>query len=157
MVHLPAMNTPQFDWALNKMEPASAAGAADVSARGGGARRSSLLRRAPPARGLGRHADGEGNLCQPSGARAAGSRVGEDWAKSGQLASEPVAGDAPANLFAAVPGPYGAHGRFDARARPASWEFFASRHRTALAGGVALAIAALLGKRWSQSHRRLGA
>jgi hypothetical protein len=34
---------------------------------------------------------------------------------SGQLTGKPVPADAPANLFEPVPGPYGAHGRFDAR------------------------------------------
>ncbi len=34
MVQLPAVNTPQFDWALNRMEKATDASAADLSARG---------------------------------------------------------------------------------------------------------------------------
>ena len=53
--------------------------------------------------------------------------------------------NAPANLFEPVPGPYGAHGRFDEIARPRSWEVFASHHRTAVTAGVLVAIAAGVG------------
>jgi hypothetical protein len=48
---------------------------------------------------------------------------------SGQLTDEAQPPDAPANLFEPVPGPYGAHGRFDARARDTSWAMFTERHR----------------------------
>ncbi len=39
---------------------------------------------------------------------------------SGQLSHETSGEDAPANLFEPVPGPYGAHGRFDEKARSGS-------------------------------------
>jgi hypothetical protein len=39
---------------------------------------------------------------------------------SGQLTDEPVPSDAPANLFKTADGDYGAHGRFDDRARDRS-------------------------------------
>jgi len=61
---------------------------------------------------------------------------------AGQLTREPNPPDAPANLFDSVPGDYGAHGRFDARAKDASVEFAASKHRGALACGL-LAIASM--------------
>lgn len=38
-----------------------------------------------------------------------------------QQADEPARTDRPDNLFAPVPGDHGAHGRFDAEARPSSW------------------------------------
>ena len=52
-----------------------------------------------------------------------------------------LAPDAPSNLFEPVKGDYGAHGRFDDRARRTSWEMFTSRHRNALWGLVALGVA----------------
>ena len=33
-----------------------------------------------------------------------------------------------------MPGDYGAHGRFDSRARDGSWEMFTDRHKIALFG-----------------------
>ena len=50
---------------------------------------------------------------------------------TGQLTDETLPADAPSNLFKPVPGAYGAHGRFDSKARPKSWEMFTSRHRDA--------------------------
>jgi hypothetical protein len=57
---------------------------------------------------------------------------------TGQLTEEPAAPDAPANLFEAVPGPYGAHGRFDARALNSSAAMFTDRHRMIVAASLAL-------------------
>jgi len=62
---------------------------------------------------------------------------------SGQLTDEPSDPSAPGNLFEPVKGSYGAHGRFDDRARSGSWEVFTSRHR--YAAGAALAVAAMAG------------
>ncbi len=59
---------------------------------------------------------------------------------SGQLTHQKQPADAPDNLFAPVPGAYGAHGRFDAQARARSWEMVASRHRM----GVLAAVIGLL-------------
>lgn len=42
---------------------------------------------------------------------------------SGQLSDTPTHPDAPANLFEAVPGNYGAHGRFDAQSRSVGARF----------------------------------
>ena len=155
MVHLPAVNTPQFDWALNKMgkrpQPVPPIFQPEVPARAivfaAFNHRREVWVGMPTVKTI------LANRVAPGMLDRLLAKIGY----SGQLTSEPVPGDAPANLFEPVPGPYGAHGRFDARARRESWEFIASRYRTALAGGAALAIAALLGKRWSQSHRRLGA
>ena len=74
---------------------------------------------------------------------------------SGQLTREPLPAEAPANLFEPVPGDYGAHGRFDAKARSVSWEMFTDRHRDALllTGAAAMALLALRGLAPSR-HRR---
>lgn len=66
---------------------------------------------------------------------------------SGQITGESAPRDREGNLFAPVPGDYGAHGRFDAQAREHSWQFWISRHRVAVAAtavaltGIALILA----------------
>ena len=50
-----------------------------------------------------------------------------------------------------MPGPYGAHGRFDSQARLGSWEMFTDRHRIALGAlGAVLGVGVLhqLAKRY---------
>jgi len=135
MVHLPAVNTPQFDWALNKMEkrpqPVPPIFQPEVPARAivfaAFNHRREVWVGMPTVKTI------LANRVAPGLLDRLLARVGY----TGQLSGEPVPGDAPANLFEPVPGPYGAHGRFDARAGGESWEFFASRHRTALVGGAA--------------------
>ncbi len=61
---------------------------------------------------------------------------------SGQLADQPQSPDAPDNLFTPAPGSWGAHGRFDAQSRASSWELWTSLHKGVLEGG-AVALAAL--------------
>ena len=63
---------------------------------------------------------------------------------SGQLTDEPLSADAPANLFKTANGDYGAHGRFDNRARAISYQAGASRHSGALALGVVGVCAGLV-------------
>ncbi len=70
---------------------------------------------------------------------------------SGQLADQPTAPDAPANLFEPVPGDYAAHGRFDAQSRDRSWEMFTARHKTA---GVALLAAFAVALAMHRATRR---
>jgi hypothetical protein len=60
---------------------------------------------------------------------------------TGQLTDQPSDPDAPGNLFEPVRGAYGAHGRFDDRARAESWEMVASRHHTAIWAGVLVGAA----------------
>ena len=59
---------------------------------------------------------------------------------SGQMTDEPSDPDAPGNLFEPVPGPYGAHGRFDHLARPESLEMITSRHRDAFWAAVGIGL-----------------
>jgi short-subunit dehydrogenase len=145
MVHLPAVNTPQFDWALNKMErrpqPVPPIFQPEVPARAivfaAFHNRREVWVGMPTVKTI------LANRVAPGLLDRLLARIGY----SGQLTGEPVPADAPANLFEPVAGPYGAHGRFDAQAKRESWEFFASRHRTALVGGAILAIAALIARR----------
>ncbi len=149
MVHLPAVNTPQFDWALNKMskrpQPVPPIFQPEVPAR-------AIVFAAF-------HDRREVWVGMPTVQTILANRIAPGLldrylAKagySGQLTETPTAADAPDNLFETVPGPYGAHGRFDARAKNHSWEFFTSRHRDVLMGGLlaagGLALAALVGRR----------
>ena len=141
MVHLPAVNTPQFDWALNKMD-----------------RRAQplppIFQPEVPARAIvfaAFHHRREVWVGMPTVQTILANRVAPgllDWylskkGYSAQLAQEPKPSDAPANLFHTVPGEYGAHGRFDSQAKSSSWEFFTSRHRDAVMGGL-LALGGLV-------------
>jgi NADP-dependent 3-hydroxy acid dehydrogenase YdfG len=63
---------------------------------------------------------------------------------SAQQTDQPADPDRPDNVDRPLPGDRGAHGDFDARARPRSGELWLSRHRGAVAGAAA-ALAAGLG------------
>ena len=145
MVHLPAVNTPQFDWALNKMaqrpQPVPPIFQPEVPAR-------AIVFAAF-------HHRREVWVGMPTVKTILANRIAPGlldhllakMGYSGQLTKDAKPDDAPANLFETVQGPYGAHGRFDAKAKSSSWEFFTSRHRNALVGGFALTALALLSKR----------
>ena len=117
MVQMPALNTPQFDWARNKMprrpqpvppifQPEVAAEAIVFAAY---ARRREVWVGWPDRQGDPRQQDRSRPARPLSGPR------GYD----GQLTDEPAAPAAPDNLFEPLPGDHGAHGRFDARAKAA--------------------------------------
>jgi short-subunit dehydrogenase len=137
-VDLPAVNTPQFDWALNKMgvkaKPVAPIFEPEVPARAiffaATHRRREVWVGFPTVKAI---------LAN----RIAPGLIDHYLASAGyqgQLTQEPLPKDAPANLFEAVPGPYGAHGRFDKQSKPGSWEMFTDRHRTAFraAAGIGL-------------------
>ncbi len=141
MVDLPAINTPQFDWARNK----TGHKATPVPP---------IFQPEVPARAIYYAA------CHPRrqtwigfptvkailANRVAPGLIDRYLAKSGysgQLSDEAAPEGAPGNLFDPVPGDYAAHGRFDGQARPRSWEVFTSRHRNAMWATVA--VGAILG------------
>ena len=138
MVDLPAVNTPQFDWALNKMgkkaRPVAPIFEPEVPARAifyaaTHKRRDVWL--------------GFSSVKAILGNRVAPGLIDRYLAKAGykgQLTDEPLPTDAPSNLFEPVPGDYDAHGRFDDTSRHRSMEFFTDRHRTAF---YALGLAGL--------------
>jgi len=137
-VDLPAVNTPQFDWALNKMgvkaKPVAPIFEPEVPARAiffaATHRRREVWVGFPTVKAI---------LAN----RIAPGLIDHYLASAGyqgQLTQEPLPRDAPANLFEAVPGRYGAHGRFDKQSKSGSWEMFTDRHRTAFwaAAGIGL-------------------
>jgi NAD(P)-dependent dehydrogenase (short-subunit alcohol dehydrogenase family) len=158
MVHLPAVNTPQFDWALNKLgkrpHPVPPIFQPEVPAR-------AIVEAAlnPNRRevwvGMPTVMTILANKLAPGLLDRYLARTGY----SGQLTEEPVPGDAPANLFKTAEGDYGAHGRFDSRARDVSYQALAFRHRGALALGLlglgCLGLTALLIRSWDEAEAKL--
>lgn len=141
MVHLPAINTPQFDWALNKtahkaqpippiFEPEMAARAIHFGAT---------------------HDRREIWVGYPTVQAILANRIAPAFADrylagqgyKGQLADAPLPPNPPSNLFEPVPGHAQARGRFSSRAKDASWQMFTDRHRQVFIGAAALV--ALLG------------
>jgi short-subunit dehydrogenase len=151
MVHLPAINTPQFDWALNKLprrpqpvppiyQPELAARAIYFAATH---RRREVWVGLPTIKAI------LANKVAPGLLDRYLSRQGY----KGQLSDEPAASPAPGNLFAPVAGPWAAHGRFDSRAHAFSGAFWTSRHRTGLVVASALIAGSLL---WWRRQRNTG-
>ena len=147
-VDLPAVNTPQFDWAMNKMgvkaKPVAPIFEPEVPARAiffaATHRRREVWVGFPTVKAILANRIAPGLI----------DRYLASAGYTGQLTHEALPADAPANLFKAVPGNYGAHGRFDSRSKTGSWEMYTDRHRTAfwIAAGIGLATGLhLLAKR----------
>jgi short-subunit dehydrogenase len=147
-VDLPAVNTPQFDWARNKMgrkaQPVPPIYEPEVAARaiceGAFHPRRQIWVGFPTIKAI------LANRLAP----ALLDRYLAKSGYSGQLTDEPSDPNAPGNLFEPVKGPFGAHGRFDGQARAFSWESVASRYRYAIGAGLLMSAAisaGLLGRR----------
>jgi short-subunit dehydrogenase len=127
MVHLPAVNTPQFGWARNKTghkaRPVPPVFDPDVPAR-------AIVRAATS-----RHR--EIWVGWPTVQAILANRIAPGFADrylaktgyTGQMLPAEKPADAVNNLFAPVAGDVGARGTFGAEARSASWEVFATKHR----------------------------
>jgi NAD(P)-dependent dehydrogenase (short-subunit alcohol dehydrogenase family) len=143
-VHMPALNTPQFDWVRSRMDnrpqpvppiyqPEVAADAIHWAAHN---RRTILYVGYPTVQTV-------------LGNRVSSRALDYYLARNGfdsQQTDQPDDPDRPDNLFEPVPGDFAAHGRFDERARYHSPQLWASKNRgwLALAGGAAAAIAAVM-------------
>jgi NAD(P)-dependent dehydrogenase (short-subunit alcohol dehydrogenase family) len=164
MVHLPALNTPQFDWALNRTgqraQPVPPIFQPEVAARSIHFAAMHPERREvwvgmPTVKAIVANKLAPGML----------DRYLAESGYSGQLTQEPLPPDAPSNLFDTVDADVGAHGRFDAKARDRSWEMALDRSRalamTLVAGLILGGIAGLYRARRNQQalipHRRLRA
>ena len=153
-VDLPAVNTPQFDWAMNKMgkkaKPVAPIYQPEVPARAiffaATHRRREIWLGFPTFKAI---------LAN----RIAPGLIDHYLASAGykgQLSDEPLPADAPANLFEPVKGNYRAHGRFDSESRTGSWEMFTDRHRVAfwaIAGMGLITGAHLLASRMKMKER----
>lgn len=142
IVDLPAVNTPQFDWARNKIHrkarPVAPVFQPDVAARavwfaathdrrevwvGFSTVKAILANRIAP-----RLAD----------------RYLAHAGYSGQITNQRLAPDAPDNLFESPDGNWQAEGRFDDEAKSINWQMFTERHRNMLWAVTALGVVGLL-------------
>ena len=141
MVHLPALNTPQFEWGRTKLrrhpqpvppifQPEVAAEAIVFAATH---RRRELLVAWPTVKTV------WGNKLAPWLADLYLARAGFD----AQQTDEPVDPNRPDNLDAPAPGDWAAHGSFDAQAKRSSALLRASLHRDALATAAGAALVVL--------------
>jgi short-subunit dehydrogenase len=147
-VDLPAVNTPQFDWARNKTghkaQPVPPIYQPEVAARaiyfGAFNPRRQIWVGFPTVKAILANRIAPGLL----------DRYLAKFGYTGQLSDQPSDPNAPGNLFEPVIGAYGAHGRFDDQARTGSWEMVASRHHMAAwaAAFVGVAIGAHLLAKW---------
>lgn len=145
MVHLPAVNTPQFEWVRSKLE-----------------------RRAQPVPPIFQPEVPANAIVWAAHARRRELYVGwptvkaiwaqkfipgfADWylAKTNyeaQQTAEPEDPHRPSDLYNPVPGDFKAHGRFDKRSRPRSIELWLAKNKYSLFSGIALAaFTGVLGK-----------
>jgi NAD(P)-dependent dehydrogenase (short-subunit alcohol dehydrogenase family) len=151
MVQLPGVNTPQFDWIRTTMphkpKPASPPYQPEVAAEAiwfaAHSRRKQVMLGWPTLKAV-----WGDRLASPLLDRYLAAT-----AYSGQQGRERVSPDRKDNLYAPVPGDHGAHGRFDAKARPHSSQLWVTRHRLqlSLASAAALVFGGLA---WLGSRRR---
>ncbi|HEU4630340.1 MAG TPA: SDR family oxidoreductase [Gemmatimonadaceae bacterium] len=160
MVHMPALNTPQFDWTRNRLpnrpQPVPPIFQPEVGAE-------AVFHAAQ--HDVGR----ELMVAWPTVKAVLGNKVIPgyldhylaDVAYEGEQTNEPEDPDRPDNLFQPVPGDWAAHGRFDRRSKWESWELALRLNRQLLAvagaGLAGLAIGALTGRRHPDVERPIRA
>jgi short-subunit dehydrogenase len=119
MVHMPAMNTPQFDWVRSRLpkrpQPVPPIYQPEVGARAVRFAADHPRRRAYYV-GVSTTMTVTANKFVPQLLDRYLARTGYD----AQQTEEPEDPSRPDNLFAPVPGPFGAHGRFDRRSHARS-------------------------------------
>jgi hypothetical protein len=140
-VHMPALNTPQFGWVKSRLprkaqpmppifQPEVAARAIVFAALHDDRRE--LLVGLPTVQAIWANKFFPGLLDRYLAANG----------YEGQQYNGPIDSDRPHNLWESVPGPFGARGEFDTRARSFSWHLWATTHRSWLAVGAGVAAAA---------------
>jgi NAD(P)-dependent dehydrogenase (short-subunit alcohol dehydrogenase family) len=145
MVHMPALNTPQFDWVKSRL-PNRAQPVRPIFQPEVGARAVVYAALHPERRDI---TVGGSTARAIVGSRVAPQLLDRYLARKGyrsQQTDEPDHPDRPDNLWEPVGGEHGAHGRFGAQARTHSMQLWMEEHRgwTLLAGaGLAGALAAL--------------
>ena len=138
-VHLPAMDTPQFEWSKSRMprkaQPVPPIYDPNIAAEG-------IYWAAHNERR-------ELYIGYPTTLAIVGNKIAPglgDWylgmqGYEAQMTDEPSAPNRPNNLYEPLPGDRGAHGTFGDRSIKQSWQLWASKHQKELA----VACAALLG------------
>lgn len=154
MVQMPALNTPQFGWVKSRLkhkaQPVPPIFQPEVGARAvywaAHHNRRELYVGMPTVEAIGANKIAPGLLDRYLG------RTGYD----SQQTSQPEDPNRANNLWEPVPGDHGAHGTFDERAHPRSYELWAARYRNWVAAGLCtLAGAGLLALR-SHNHGHHG-
>jgi NAD(P)-dependent dehydrogenase (short-subunit alcohol dehydrogenase family) len=144
VVQMPAVNTPQFSWALsrlpNKPQPVPPIYQPEVAAR--------AVIYAADHPGRKQYWAGGSTAATLLANRVAPSLLDRYLGRTGfksQQTDEPADPDRAANLWEPLDGPqgrdFGAHGRFDRRSQPRSWELVASEKARALAISTAASVA----------------
>ncbi|MFG0335997.1 MAG: SDR family oxidoreductase [Maioricimonas sp. JB049] len=141
MVHLPAMNTPQFSWCKTHLprhpQPVPPIFQPEVAARG-------IVWAA-------RHRRREVHVGRSAVVAIWGNKLfpglGDRYLAAngfdGQQTDEPVQENRPYNLFEPVDADFGAHGIFDDQAAASSWQLWVTTHRRLVtAAGAALVLVA---------------
>jgi NAD(P)-dependent dehydrogenase (short-subunit alcohol dehydrogenase family) len=154
MVHLPAMNTPQFGWVLNKLphhpQPVPPIYQPEVAAR------TIVWAAEHPRRAYWVGASTAGTIV---GNRLIPGLLDRYLARTGfgsqQTDQDPQPRDH-TNLYEALPGDAGPHGEFDDRAHGHSPQAFLSRHRRGALGGLGV-IGGLVGAAAVGATGRVGA
>lgn len=143
VAHLPAVNTPQFDWTKSRMprhpQPVPPIFQPEVVARGiyyaAHARRREIWIGLPTELAIN---------AQKFAPGIADRYLGRNGYAS-QMTNEAVVPNCISNLWDPVPGDHGAHGHFDKQAHDRSWQLeFNMRRGTVAAGVLALAGALLM-------------
>jgi NAD(P)-dependent dehydrogenase (short-subunit alcohol dehydrogenase family) len=143
LVHMPALNTPQFDWVRNRL-PHKAKPMPPLYQPEVGARAVVYAALHPDRRSF----TVSGSTAKVIwGERVAPGLLDRYLARNGyrgQQTGEPEEPGRPDNLWQPVPGDFAAHGRFDRQARAHSAQLWASEHRglALLAAGIAGVAAA---------------
>lgn len=140
MVQLPAVNTPQFNWALNKTgsraRPVPPVFEPEVPARAivfaAFHRRREIWVGFPTVKAI------LANRIAPGLA----DRYLAAYGYSSQMTPQPTEPDQPNNLYEPVKGDYGPRGRFGAEARDGSYEMFTDRHKMLAYATLAVSTAA---------------
>lgn len=151
-VYLPAVNTPQFDWARSslprRLRPVPPVFQPEAIAQ----KVVNAALRAPREVWIGRS-----TLEAILGTAAAPAwldRMMAHKAWEGQMTDEPAEMPREGNLYEPAPERFGAHGRFDLSARDAVKAYSPAWVRAALGGVAALSLAALGWGAWSSTRRR---
>ena len=154
LVQLPGINTPQFDWARNKIEehprPAPPVYQPEVAAAGVWKAIETNAREIMVGRAATQLIFG--NMLAPAALDQVLASQGYDGQK-GQRVNGPQAG----NLDYPASGNWGAHGTFDDEAETSGMAVDGDRARVAVFGGGALAllgVGALLGRAFARPSRR---
>jgi NAD(P)-dependent dehydrogenase (short-subunit alcohol dehydrogenase family) len=130
MVQLPAINTPQFDWALSRMprkaQPVPPIFQPEVAAE------AIVLAAFHPRREIWLGLPSWKAILANALAPGLLDRYLARTCYSSQMRDESQPANAPGNLFQPVPGLLGAHGSFDDQARTTAWTLWATRHRDTL-------------------------